>query len=129
MISLRFLENIQVAVQVGSGEVDLNQLISAAMQWRKDENYTPFIPVVWDLVAADVILDWAEIKEALPEHLKRVANSRDASARTAWVVGEDVSQIVLESIHLAYPWTTEWQVFKDAEEAVAWAIADRRPAC
>lgn len=123
MISTQFLENIQVALHLASGEVDLEQLTNAASKWREHECFSPQAPVVYDLVAADVALNWEQVKQELPEYLDRLKDSRDSSSRTAWVVSEDIMNIVLDSVHMALPWTTEWRVFKDADDAVAWATS------
>ena len=123
MISTKFLENIQVALHLASGEVDLEQLTNAATQWREHEDFSPQAAVVYDLVDADVSLDWDRVKEVLPGSLEQLKDSRDSSARTAWVVREDIMNVVVDSVHMALPWTTEWRVFKDADEAVAWAIS------
>lgn len=120
MIKTRFLDNIEVALHLGSGEVDLDQLTSSAVAWRSHEKFSPEIPVVYDLVAADVVLDWELVKQQLPGYLERLKDSRNASSRTAWVVNEDILHVVVDSVHMALPWTTEWRVFKDAEEAIAW---------
>lgn len=125
MISTRFLEDIEIAVHLGTGEVDLDQLISSAVGWRSHKQFSPHAPVIYDLVAADVVLDWEVVKQQLPQYLERLKDSRDASSKTAWVVSEDILQVVVDSVHMALPWTTEWRVFKDADEAVAWALSKR----
>lgn len=123
MISTKFLENIQVALHLASDEVDLEQLTNAATQWREHKDFSPQAAVVYDLVAADVTLNWERVKEELPGCLEQLKDSRDPSSRTAWVVSEDIMNVVVDSVHMALPWTTEWRVFKDADEAVAWALS------
>ena len=123
MISTKFLEKIQVALHLASGEVDLEQLTNAATRWREHEDFSPQAAVVYDLVAADVTLNWERVKEELPGCLDQLKDSRDSSSRTAWVVSEDIMNVVVDSVHMALPWTTVWRVFKDADEAVAWAIS------
>jgi hypothetical protein len=123
MISTKFLDNIQTAVHLASGEVDLEQLTDAASKWREHDDFSPQASVVYDLVAADVALNWDQVKQELPGCLDQLKDSRDASSRTAWVVSEDIMNVVVDSVHMALPWTTEWRVFKDADEAVAWVIS------
>lgn len=123
MICTKFLDNIQVALHLASGEVDLEQLTNAAIQWREHENFSPQAAVVYDLVDADVTLNWERVKEELPNRLEQLKDSRDSSSRTAWVVSEDIMNVVVDSVHMALPWTTEWRVFKDADEAVAWVTS------
>ncbi|MFT7653508.1 MAG: hypothetical protein ACI9ON_004185 [Limisphaerales bacterium] len=127
MISTKFLDNIQVAVHLASGEVDLEQFTNAASNWREHEDFSPQASVVYDLVAADISLNWEQAKQELPVCLEQLKNSRDPSSKTAWVVNEDVMNVVVDSVHMALPWTTEWRVFKDADEAVAWVISKPNP--
>jgi hypothetical protein len=123
MISTKFLDNIQVAVHLASGEVDLEQFTNTASNWRKHKDFSPQASVVYDLVTADVSLNWEQAKQELPVCLEQLTNSRDGSSRTAWVVSEDIINVVVDSVHMALPWTTEWRVFKEADEVVAGVIS------
>lgn len=123
MITVRYLEKLNVVVMLGSGDVTVEQLFNAATQWRRDSKFSPDTSVVWDLVDARVAFDWDRTKEVLPSFVEGLKDSRKSESRTAWVISEDVEEIIIESIHLAFPWTTQWQVFRDAESAVAWATA------
>ena len=121
MIKTRFIDELGLVVHIGSEEIDLHEVLDAAGRWQADEHFGPDIPVVWDLVGADLRLDWEALKSEIPEAGLPLDASRSSRARTAWVVADELTEIVVESISLAFPWTTNWKVFKDADEAVRWA--------
>ena len=124
MFTTNYLAKLGVAVLIGTDDVDLSQVAAAAFKWRNHGSFDPDIPVVWDLVAAEIHFDWQTIKDSIPSIAERIDGTRSKGAKTAWVVSNEVTEMIVDSVNMAYSWTTQWQVFYDAETAIEWAISE-----
>ena len=123
MIKTQYLDNLDIVVHIGSQTVTTDDLLDTAIAWESHEAFHPGTSAVWDLVAADLEVDWAKVKSDGAEVAKHFEHARDVSGKTAWVISDDVVGVVLDSIHLAFPWPRQWRTFPSAEEAIAWVRA------
>ncbi len=119
-IKTRYLDKLDVVVHIGSETVTPGQILQAARDWEQHVDFHPGTSTVWDLVAAEFEVDWARIKEHGHEVAVSFQDVLDPGSKTAWVISDEVTGIILDSIHLAFPWPTQWKTFDDAETAIAW---------
>jgi len=120
MLKTRYLENLNVVVHIGSQTVTAHDILQAALEWESHEAFDPGVSTVWDLVAADFEVNWAQVKQHGAGVAERFEGLRHTTCKNAWVIADDVVGVVIDSIHLAFPWQTQWQTFSDADEAIAW---------
>ena len=119
-IKTNYLDNLNIVVHIGSDVVTAQDILHAALEWEKHPDYDPGASTVWDLVAADFAVNWEQIKAWGPDIAERFSSAVEPGGRTAWVVADDITGIVVDSIQLAFPWPREWRVFDDADAAIDW---------
>lgn len=119
-IKTNYLTELNIVVHVGSDVVTASDILVAARAWEKHADFDAAASMVWDLVAADFAVDWEKIKEDGPQIAERYRAKPERTGRMAWVVGDELTGIVVDSIHLAFPWPREWRVFNDAVAAIEW---------
>ena len=120
MFKTRSLGELNIVVHIGSGEIGLDQIVQVASSWQASPAFQPETGVVWDIADATLLMDWQEIKATVPQLVPLLGCTRSASSRTAWVTTDEVVEVILDCVYMAYDWPTEWKVFTEAEPAVTW---------
>ena len=119
MISTTWNIDEGLALFVGSGQVSLIDIGTALQEAMSKDEYAATNASVWVLSDAELDVSQSDIYELIPS-IEALAAAAPEGRKLAWVVEFELHKAIIDLVYKDYQWMSEWRVFQDLDEALAW---------
>lgn len=123
MIYSRFDSDLNLMVHTGTGQITVEQIISATRLWFSHPEFDNKSPVLWEI--SDGLLDLSfEEMRGLYQQVRGALTTKRAGGKTAWVHESGIIRAMIEVVRDEYDWGSQWRTFASKDEATEWCCRD-----